>query len=54
MCLDAGGGGHLFSPKQTGRSFHTVVIDYINTMKTNFDLNFGVNGAAKQHGYSSK
>ena len=30
----------------------TVVGDYINTMKTTFDLNFDVYQAVKQHGYA--
>ena len=30
----------------------TVVSNYINTMKTTFDVNFDLNSAVKQHGYT--
>ena len=30
----------------------TVVSDYINTMKTTFDINFDLYHALKQHGYT--
>ena len=33
-------------------NFHTVVCDYINTMKTTFDFNFDLNQAVKQHEYT--
>ena len=31
---------------------HTLVGDYINTMKTTFDFNFDLYQAAKQQGYA--
>ena len=33
---------------------HTVVSDYIKTMKTTFDSNFELFQAVKQHGYTNK
>ena len=33
-------------------NYDTVVGDYINTKKTNFDYNFDLNQAIKQHGYT--
>ena len=32
--------------------YTTVVIDYINTMKTTFVFNFDLTQAVKQHGYT--
>ena len=33
-------------------TLNTVVADYTNTMKTNFDFNFNLYKAVKQHGYA--
>ena len=33
-------------------SLHTVISDYINTIKTTFDFNFDLYLAVKQHGYT--
>ena len=33
-------------------TLNTVVGDYINTMKTNFDFNFNLYKAVKQYGYA--
>ena len=33
-------------------TLNTVVVDYINTMKTTFDFNFDLHKAVKQHGYT--
>ena len=42
---DYGGGVFYFL-------FFTVVVDYINKMKTTFGYNFDFNQALKQHGYT--
>ena len=37
--------------KDNAQSLYLVILgDYINTMKTTFGLNFGLNQAVKQHG----
>ena len=46
------GKGRLWGGEYFISCFYTVVVDYINKMKTTFGYNFDFNQALKQHGYT--